>query len=157
MIVRQGYSLLMVHANDREPVRGRTRLQKMMFLLHKETGVEGKEDGSGLGFVPHHYGPYSRHLQDDIEGLISEGMIKEEEVTGPAGQYMYRYRATEAGAGMAEALLHDPRYKEYGFGGDVYEAICGIKSRVNGMPIRDLLEDVYARYPEYAQYSRYEF
>ena len=58
---------------------------------------------------------------------------------------------------MAEALLGDPRYEGYGFGGRAYETICGIKKRVNGMGIRDLLEEVYAEHPEYAQYSRYEF
>lgn len=158
MIARQAYALLMAHANGKEPVRGRTRFQKMMFLLWK--GMEGEGGGgglSGLGFAPHHYGPYSRQLQDDIEGLIGEGMIGEEVVESPAGQYAYRYRVTERGAATAEALLGDPRYEKYGFGGRAYEAICGIKKRVNGMGIRDLLEEVYAEHPEYAQYSRYEF
>ena len=145
----------MAHANGGEPVRGRTRFQKMMFLLWKR--MEGKGGCSGLGFVPHHYGPYSRQLQDDIDGLIGEGLIEEEVVEGSTGQYMYRYRATGAGAATAEALVGDPGYKRFGFGGEVYGAICGIKSRVNGMGIRDLLEEVYAEHPEYAQYSRYEF
>lgn len=83
--------------------------------------------------MPHHYGPCSRQLQDDMEGLIGEGMIEEEGAKSPAGQYAYRYRVTERGAGMAEALLGDPRYEEYGFGGRAHEAICGIKERVNGM------------------------
>ena len=41
--------------------------------------------------------------------------------------------------------------------GRAYEAICSIKKRVNGMGIRNLLEEVYAAHPEYAQYRRYEF
>ena len=146
----------MAHANGGEPVRGRTRFQKMMFLLWRRRR-EGRSSLSGLGFVPHHYGPYSRQLQDDIEGLIGEGLIGEERVESPAGQYMYRYRVTERGAAVAEALLGDPKYEGYGFGGEAYEAIRGIKERVNGMGIRDLLEEVYAEHPEYAQYSRYEF
>ena len=157
MIARQAYALLMAHANGKEPVRGRTRLQKMMFLLWKGMEGEGRRGLSGLGFVPHHYGPYSRQLQDDMEGLIGEGMIEEEGAESPAGQYAYRYRVTERGAAMAEALLGDPRYEKYGFGGRAYEEICDIKKRVNGMGIRDLLEEVYAEHPEYEQYSRYEF
>lgn len=157
MIVRQAYPLLLAHANGGEPVRGRTRFQKMMFLLWKRMEAGGEGGCSGLGFVPHHYGPYSRQLQDDIDGLIGEGLVEEEVVEGPTGQYMYMYRATEAGAAMATALVEDPGYKRFGFGGKVYGAICGIKSRVNGMEIRDLLEEVYAEHPEYAQYSRYEF
>lgn len=157
MIVRQAYALLMVYANDREPVRGRTRFQKMMFLLWKRMDGKGMDGPSGLGFVPHHYGPYSRQLQDDIDGLIGEGLVEEEVVEGPTGQYTYRYRATGAGAAMATALVEDPEYKKFGFGGKVYGAICSVKSRVNGMGIRDLLEEVYAEHPEYAQYSRYEF
>ena len=157
MIVRQAYALLMVHANGEEPVRGRTRLQKMMFLLWKSMGGKGMNGCAGLGFVPHHYGPYSRQLQDDIEGLIAEGLIEEEKEASPAGQYMYRYRATGAGARMAAALVEDPKYKEYGFGGAAYEEIRGIKSKVNNMEIRDLLEEVYSKHPEYAQYSKYEF
>lgn len=157
MIVRQAFSLLMVHANGGEPVRGRTRFQKMMFLLWEKMEREGKEGCSGLGFVPHHYGPYSRQLQDDIEGLIGEGMIEEEKEESPAGQYTYRYRVTEAGAGMATALVEDSGYRKFGFGGEAYKTICDIKKRVNGMGIRDLLEEVYAEHPEYAQYSKYEF
>lgn len=152
MIARQAYALLMAHANGKEPVRGRTRFQKMMFLLWKGMEGEGRRGLSGLGFVPHHYGPYSRQLQDDMEGLIGEEVVE-----SPAGQYAYRYRVTERGAAMAEALLGDPRYEKYGFGGRAYEEICGIKKRVNGMGIRNLLEEVYAVHPEYAQYSRYEF
>lgn len=147
----------MVHANGEEPVRGRTRLQKMMFLLWKRMEGQGVNGCAELGFVPHHYGPYSRQLQDDIEGLIAEEMIEEEIEEGQAGQYMYKYRATESGARVATALLKEPRYGEYGFGGETYGAICSIKSRVNGMGIRELLEEVYAQHPEYAQYSKYEF
>ena len=57
---------------------------------------------------------------------------------------------------MARALL-DTRYDEYGLDREVYEVVCRIKKRVNGMEIRDLLEEVYAAHPEYAQYSKYEF
>ena len=145
----------MVHAGE-EPVRGRTRFQKMMFLLQVEMEKAGRDNGVGLGFVPHHYGPYSWQLQDDIEGLISEGMIEEKQETSQAGQYMYRYRATNKGDGMARALL-DPQYKKYGLDEEAYEVVCSIKARVNGMEIRNLLEEVYAAHPEYAQYSKYEF
>lgn len=155
MLVRQAYSLWMVHAGG-EPVRGRTRFQKMMFLLREEMGKMGKGGSVELGFVPHHYGPYSRHLQDDIEALIGEGLIEEKGEPGQSGQYMYRYRTTRKGERMARALL-DPRYEECGLDREAYEAVCRIKKRVNGMEIRDLLEEVYAAHPEYAQYSKYEF
>lgn len=46
MIARQAYALLMAHANGKEPVRGRTRLQKMMFLLWKGMEGEGAFRGS---------------------------------------------------------------------------------------------------------------
>ena len=155
MLVRQAYSLWMVHAGGKA-VRGRTRFQKMMFLLREEMVKMGKGGSVELGFVPHHYGPYSRHLQDDIEALIGEGMIEERPEESQAGQYMYRYRTTRKGDNTARALL-DPRYEEYGLDREAYEAVCRIKKRVNGMEIRDLLEEVYAAHPEYAQYSKYEF
>lgn len=155
LLVRQAYSLWMVHASG-EAVRGRTRFQKMMFLLREEMERMGRDDSVELGFVPHHYGPYSRQLQDDIEALIGEGMIEERPEESQAGQYMYRYRATGRGNGMARSLL-DPRYEEYGLDREAYEVVCRIKKRVNGMEIRDLLEEVYAAHPEYAQYSKYEF
>lgn len=156
LLVRQAYSLWMVHAGG-EPVRGRTRFQKMMFLLGGEMERMDRGGQTELGFVPHHYGPYSRQLQDDIEGLIGEGMIEERGEESQSGQYMYRYAITARGDGMARALLEDPRYKKYGLDREAYEAVCRIKERVNGMEIRDLLEEVYAAHPEYAQYSKYEF
>ena len=156
MLVRQAYSLWMVHANGGEAVRGKTRFQKMMFLAREE--MKRTEEGARieLGFVPHHYGPYSRQLQDDIEWLISEDMVEERREESQAGQYMYKYAITGKGDRVAKALL-DPRYEEYGLGGEAYETIRRIKARVNAMEIRDLLEEVYAEHPEYAQYSRYEF
>ena len=74
----------MVHAGGKA-VRGRTRFQKMMFLLREEMERMGRDDSVELGFVPHHYGPYSRQLQDDIEALIGEGMIEERPEESQAG------------------------------------------------------------------------
>ena len=63
MILRQAYPLLLAHACGMDPIRGRTRFQKMMFLLHEEMEKEGAGGRMGLRFVPHYYGPYSGMLQ----------------------------------------------------------------------------------------------
>jgi uncharacterized protein YwgA len=52
-------------------VTGRTRLQKLVFLLD-QLGLE-----SGFDFVYHHYGPYSSSLTDAVDFSKAFGMVEE--------------------------------------------------------------------------------
>jgi len=75
-----------------EGIGGITRLQKLLFLLWKEAGIE--EVGSDFEFKPYKAGPYSRKLYDELQLLENLGFIRSE-VQG---------EATEAEAAELEEL-----------------------------------------------------
>lgn len=73
-------------------ISGMTRLQKLLFLLWKEAGIE--EIDRGFQFKAYKAGPYSRKLYDELELLENLGYIKSEE----------QGEATEAEAAEIEEL-----------------------------------------------------
>ena len=156
-MLRQAYPLLLAHANGSQPILGRTRFQKMIFLMQEKLAANGAKPAVGLGFVPYDYGPYSKALQQDIDGLIGEGLLESDQIRSPdTGKIMYKYTITGPGEAMADVLMTEPGYREYDFLG-AYKTLEGIKEEINGMELGDLLRKVYAEYPEYATYSKYEF
>ena len=59
---------------DPTGIGGITRLQKLLFLLWKEEGIEQVEDQ--FRFKPYKAGPYSRALYDELELLENLGYVK---------------------------------------------------------------------------------
>src|ERR1700678_4471139 len=59
-----------------EGIGGITRLQKLLFLLWKEAGIQ--EVDSGFEFRPYKAGPYSRKLYDELELLENLNFIQSE-------------------------------------------------------------------------------
>lgn len=73
-------------------IDGITRLQKLLFLLWQEEGVE--EVNEAFKYRPYKAGPYSRKLYDELQLLENLGLVQSEVV----GQ------ATDAEAAEIEAL-----------------------------------------------------
>ena len=72
---RRRLLVLLIHAPGtsgriNEPVKGITRLQKLLFLTHQETDVS-KQLQHAYRFSPYRFGPYSSEVYDDIEYLES--------------------------------------------------------------------------------------
>lgn len=76
-------------------IGGITRLQKLLFLLWKEAGIEEVE--TGFEFTPYKAGPYSRKLYDELELLENLGFIKS----------AIQGEATETEAAQLEELSFD--------------------------------------------------
>ncbi|MBI1657680.1 MAG: hypothetical protein IS632_02745 [Thaumarchaeota archaeon] len=154
MKIRTVCPLLLAFANSCSPIMGRTRFQKMIFLLQaKQAGTNARTD---FNFVPYDYGPYSKALQLDVNRLIEHDLLEEEPTKGPSGKYMYRYRITEKGKMLVDRLLTEPAYREHQFEA-ILRRLEEIKSDINGKDLDALLREIYARYPEYAQLSKYKF
>lgn len=58
-------------AKERNILISKTKLQKLVFLLQKELGVEY------FKFIPYKYGPWSYDLVNEVDELLKEGVIKE--------------------------------------------------------------------------------
>ena len=85
-----------VKEKKNEPIIGRTRLTKMIFLFEKELKKEFFKEiySYELDFEPYIFGPYSRKLFDDLKFFLSIGLIDKEETSIPIstaekGEYEY--------------------------------------------------------------------
>ena len=120
-----------------EPIEGRTRIMKEIFLLDEEGTSEDPLLHSGLPFIAYKYGPFSKKVAAAVSTLTNEGRL---EVLGVAEPYRYRLSAK----GAEEARQHWERLAT-----DAKKAVFAIKARYNGQPLESLLQYVYRKYPEY--------
>jgi len=148
-----------------EPVRGITRLQKLLFLLWKE-GAFYEDIPDLYNFKAYDFGPCMDDLYDDLDFAEDIGLISIQEV--PSGN--------EFEGGDEDAFLEDFGFKlvkrsmrrdfaltETGreAGKDIYDnldegrrrRLDQVKRRFNSMPFFDLLRYVYRKYPAFAKKS----
>ncbi len=150
-----------------EEVRGITRLEKLIFLLLKEGGFEGKT-GSELSYEAYDYGPYSGELVDILDALKGEGLVQ----SRPAALESFKevadglvvavsrspeasmkpksveiYGLTDRGRTVGEAVFRELTKRDI-------DAITTIKRKFNQLSLNDLLEYVYKRYPKMIEKSK---
>jgi len=90
--------LALLYSQNHE-IKGRTRLEKMMYLA-KETG---NADFS-YHFVPYHFGPYSADLMNDVKTLKRFGQISEKSIPLDEERTIYSYSLTDEGLGLAQKI-----------------------------------------------------
>ena len=132
--VVQRYLVLLADAGGGEPVRGRTRLQKMMFMASKADGELGREGC----FEPDNYGPYSEVVNEELEYLASIGVLR---IAGSG-----EIGITRAGRRIAERVSKE-------VGADTPLMLANLKELLNDLSTRDVLGYIYAAYPETASES----
>ena len=152
MLVRQTLPLILTYANEGESVEGRTRLQKMIFLLLEQAPFFKHR----YDFVAHNYGPYSPELQSDIDDLIREGFLVVNYKTVEEGKIKYEYTITSIGASFITKILANRVNRKFKFS-KILELAKEIKSDVNTKNLSSLLAEIYQRYPDFARYSKYQF
>jgi uncharacterized protein YwgA len=127
---------------EREPL-DRVRLQKGVFLLQ----VRGSNEWKTLyEFMPWDWGPYSHDLARDVNQLVRRGLLEEERI-----QYRRypRYRTTAEGEAICKSLSVKLSAKERDYIGKV-------RTYVTSRSFSQLLREVYAAYPKYAEASRFK-
>ena len=80
-------------------IKGRTRLQKIMYLTNI-TGWNAIKD-----YMFYQYGPYSEWVKDEIERLADSGIVEEEESESYDDKKMYNYRLTPEGEEFSQHLI----------------------------------------------------
>jgi hypothetical protein len=148
-----------------EPIRGITRLQKLLFLLWKE-GRFFQHVPDLYNFKAYDLGPCMDDLYDDIEFAEDVGLISVAEV--PSGN---EYEGADEDAFLSDfgfPLVKKDTRRDFSLTQDgreaakaIYQAITDedrerlvrIKSRFNAMPFFDLLRYVYRKYPAFAKKS----
>ena len=141
-------------------IDGITRLEKLLFLVHKETDVpEAVQDP--FQFQPYNYGPYSKGVYEAVELLEEARLLREERVLeGNTLDEMEeafaiaseregverRFFLTEQGSAVAGLLARQHP--------DVFGKLAEVKQKYSSMPLRQLIRYVYSRYPDSAVQSR---
>lgn len=150
-----------------EPIEGITRLQKFVFLLNQGRGPgELVEIAKEYEYQPYKLGPYSDELRNDLETLISLGLVKTERLAywipddlddeedtvknikaGIDAEYKkiesYKYYLSDNGVKAGEELWKSLTSKNRG-------ALIEFKTFFNSLTLRQLLIFVYDQFPGYA-------
>ena len=154
-----------------EPIRGRTRLMKTVFLLKEELlpKMRLKQSLSRDAFPdfsPYDYGPFSSQVFSDLEFLVELGFVSVDPVSDaePLPEEALEYEYWQAGG---DGLEGEEQFsltslgREFVEGGeaghltpDQWEAFAELKARCNQTPLRALLRYIYAKYPEWTTKSK---
>lgn len=139
-----------------EPIRGVTRLEKLIFLALNEGGFS--EAISDYAYKPYELGPYSSEVLDYVEALKQAKLLQADTVefdshrdmldavaaTGSvdaAGEpgTMEVYRLTDKGLQVGEKIFTS-------LGPTRQHSLEQLKKRFNGAPLGELLKYVYSNY-----------
>ncbi len=146
----------------KDRLEGVTRLEKLVFLLEKETEV-GKLFTENPDFKPHDFGPFSENIYRAVEVLKFAGLLEETGrlaespedswesanlILGDDAQYATRdFSLTEKGRRYYEALAAD-------LGKDAVRAASRLKDQFGSLPLRQLIRYVYQRHGAFTTRSK---
>jgi len=80
-------------------VEGRTRFQKLVYLLKEKYGID-----FSYRFMPYYYGPYSDDLQSDVRMLSLLDLIKVETTSLGRGVLQYDHSLSPQGTKVAKEI-----------------------------------------------------
>lgn len=155
--------------NFNEPIIGRTRLVKMLFLFKKEAlnefkkGIEIDEE-KFFNFFPWDYGPFSQEVYDDLMFFTLRGFIESNETEEEA----LPESAAEWDKWLSASAVEDKENKEYeeesfrlsvkgtAFSKELFLSLSDsqkkllreFKKRLVKVPLRSILRYVYEKYPD---------
>jgi len=94
---------LLVILKNLGKIEGRTRFQKLIFLLKHKDGIK-----FDYNFIPYYYGPYSLELQIEINLLEAADLLQ----IIPQDGALYTHSLTPAGRKIAEKIENKMNYSE---------------------------------------------
>ncbi len=118
-------------------IKGKTRLMKYLFLLEKEVSIDVY-----FNFHPKHYGPYSKEIEEDLKFLEENGFIHS---FYDRDEKTIIYAITDKGFIKIKDSLNNK----------TQDKIKNIISNLEGLSLKELINIVYSKYPEYTLLSRY--
>ena len=160
-----------------EPIVGRTRLVKMLFLFktealqHFRSGTEINEDNF-YDFFPWNFGPFSSQVYDDLTFFTLRGFIDAEDTPEDAltesaaewQRWLTSSNADDEEDGFSSYEEQQFRLTEKGvkFAAQLYDGLSHtqgkllkqFKERLNRTPLRAILRYVYEKYPDQIERSQ---
>lgn len=124
---------------ENEPISGRTRLAKMLFLVSVDRRLNKLVDNHI--FRCYSYGPYSETIDHALNYLVSKGFVKIISVKPTC------FNLTDEGLSHAVQYFNE-------LSNDERNALFVLKFDYNSMDGSELLQYIYSSYPEYTRTSR---
>lgn len=152
--------LILLYLNNKEPIVGKTKFQKLIFVyeeeyhrqleLHKKLNLD---EVNLFNFRPYHYGPYSDKLPISLKTLVAINYVDEqieEDIFYFEDKLGERisYSLSEIGAQYVEEKLL--QYLD----NYVLEKLSDFKSKYTKMTTREVIRYVYSTYEEMTENSR---
>lgn len=132
-------------------IRGITKLQKLLFLIEKETEFfEECGDDLAFEFYEHKMGPFSENVYEELRFLQQLNAIETQPMEGededPDALTNKVFTITPKGEKIAAELASqlDDEYNE---------ELAGLVAKYNSMDLTELLRCVYNDYPDYTTES----
>jgi hypothetical protein len=175
--------LLLLYSNGsmddyNEPIEGRTRIVKMMFLFDKEIKKEFIKDSSidlieFPDFTPWKYGPFSKQIYDDIEFFINNEYIISELIVNDSSEiegleyfnWLDDFLVTDENEIISD-IYRQERFSLTKLGmnyveGHIYndltenqkEIVKVFKLKINTASLNAILRYTYMKYPEFTTKS----
>jgi len=167
------YLLLLLYLNNQEPIKGSTRLMKMMFIFNKEILSKISKPNEKIiinDFEAYKFGPFSKSLYEQVALFTSLEFIKVdtdkkleelanldnfEEDNFEADNFqlnesnlMYIYKIKKNGIEYVENEIIPHLNNEA-----VVTKLEKFKNKINEISIKNLLFYVYNKYPDYTKKS----
>lgn len=144
-----------------EPIAGTTKLEKFMFLISRESNLK-EIISKDYDFAPDNYGPCSHEIFDDIEMLKDANIIveKKRKIFSPLDEgdteachypavdseidserLLKVFSLTEKGKKIGEIIFNSLSPEDQ-------KKIVILKQLYNKRPVREIIRNVYTKYPE---------
>lgn len=160
-----------------EPIKGRTRFTKMLFLFGKECLTHFKkgtaiDQESFYEFFAWNFGPFSKEVYDDLMFFVLRGFVESEitddevlpEAAAEWDEWMRMSTPEFEGDGVSEYDEQEFRLSEKGlrFAEALYQGLSvnqrttlkTFKAKLNSSPLKAILKYVYETYPELTDQSQ---
>jgi hypothetical protein len=164
-----------MNGEKNEPIIGRTRLTKMIFLFEKELKIDFFENINiqKLDFEAYNFGPYSKKLFDDLKFFLAIGLVWTEKTSIPissAEENEYEFGLDDGityedaeGSDIEDYELkyflsvNGIKYIEDNvwklFSDKQKNSLINFKKKINTISLDSLLRYVYNKYKDYAEKS----
>ena len=143
---RATYLLLLLDADNGAPIHGRTRLEKLAFIIQMKV-IEGLHLGvtnESYEFRPFNYGPYTKEVLDDLVSLQMVGLAQ---IDGEPDTEQ-TFQITKQGQAAVQRLLADKRIPPI-----LVEEIRKVKTVYGKLSLDKLIGLVYSQWPEFTEKS----
>lgn len=135
--------LLTMAADENQPIYGKTRLIKVLFLVIQELFPDLVDKAA---FFPHHFGPYSAEVAKRLNELLDKKLLTVQKKSND-----WAFQLSKEGIEFAYHLGLNESGK---MDEQTMKKVQQIRKRLANKSVKQILNLLYTEYPEYAVKSR---